>query len=72
MTLIAQESDFKSKETLLAALESGCMLHEPSIMGSWTRKSTELPVGFKDIVTNGAKRTKFRTIERTAKGWVVK
>ncbi len=72
MTLLVSLTAFPSKVMLQAALNSGCRVTEPSIMGEWTKDSRDLPVGFKDIVTNHPKRTKFASIERKPEGWVVK
>lgn len=72
MTLIVSPSAFPSKKALKIALDAGNVrLHEPSIMGEWTRPARELPVGFRDVVTNHPLRTKFAQIERRADGWRV-
>ncbi len=72
MTLIVSPSAFPSKKALKIALDAGHVtLHEPSIMGEWTRPARELPVGFSDVVTNHPLRTKFARIERTPQGWKV-
>lgn len=73
MTLIVVNGAlFKSKAALKAALDEGsAMLHEPSIMGSWTKPARDLPVGFEDVCTRMPQRDKFAQIERTAKGWKV-
>jgi hypothetical protein len=69
MTLIA--STYVSKAGLREALHTNRLtLHEPSIMGSWTKRPNDLPVGFSDVVTN-SERTKFAKITRTADGWKV-
>lgn len=73
MTLIVMPSHvYQSKATLKAALngQGHVSLHEPSIMGSWTKTPNELPVGFRDTVTR-VERDKFATIERTPAGWKV-
>ena len=63
---------FPSKAALKIALNAGHVrLHEPSIMGSWTKPASDLPVGFRDVVTNHPLRTKFATIERRQDGWRV-
>lgn len=74
MTLIALDGKaLASKAALKAALDEGSlMLHEPSIMGSWTKAARDLPVGFEDNVTRMPQRDKFPVIRRTAKGWEVK
>lgn len=72
MTLIVSPTLFKSKADLKANLDKGCMVHEPSIMGEWTKLSTDLPIGFRDVVTNHPLRSKFATIERKPDGWKVK
>lgn len=71
MTLIVTPAKFPSKKVLKENLDKGCTVHEPSIMGEWTKLSTDLPVGFRDTVTNHPLRTKFATIERRADGWKV-
>lgn len=72
MTLIVSPRDFTSKAALKAALDNGdCLVHEPSIMGSWTKPARELPAGFSDVVTNHPLRTKFAQITRTPSGWRV-
>jgi len=72
MTLIVSPRVFTSKAALKAALDAGdCPVHEPSIMGSWTKPAGDLPVGFNDVCTNHPLRTKFAQITRTTKGWKV-
>lgn len=72
MTLIVSPRVFTSKAALKAALDAGdCPVHEPSIMGSWTKSAGDLPVGFEGVVTNHPLRTKFAQIERRAGGWKV-
>lgn len=71
MTLIVSPQLFKSKADLKANLDNGISIHEPSIMGSWTKRSADLPVGFSDVVTNHPARTKFAKITKTAAGWKV-
>jgi hypothetical protein len=75
MTLIVVNPNaFQSKATLKQALDSGkCWLWEPSIMGEWKRPSSELPIGFKAIVTRMPKRDKFASIEKLPDGtWKVR
>lgn len=73
MTLIVKPEVFRSKAALKEALDLGaCLVHEPSIMGSWTKRASELPIGFEGVVTNHPLRTKFAQIARTDKGWKVK
>lgn len=74
MTLIVDPKTFVSKAALKEALEAGtCLVTDPSIMNSWTKRSCELPVGFSDVVTNHPKRTKFAKITHKAAGvWEVK
>ena len=72
MTLIVSPRVFTSKAALKAALDAGdCPVHEPSIMGSWTKSAGDLPVGFEGVVTNHPLRTKFAGIKRQANGWKV-
>lgn len=72
MTLIVSPTIFTSKAALKAALDEGkVLLHEPSIMGEWTKPARMLPVGFSDVVTNHPLRSKFASIERRADGWRV-
>ena len=72
MTLIVSPRVFTSKAALKAALDAGdCPVHEPSIMGSWTKSAGDLPVGFEGVVTNHPLRTKFAEIKRQANGWKV-
>ena len=72
MTLIVSPRVFTSKAALKAALDAGdCPVHEPSIMGSWTKPAGDLPVGFSDVCTNHPLRSKFAQITKQAKGWKV-
>ena len=71
MTMIVKPQDYPSKKGLKEALDAGCLVHEPSMMGEWTRTADLLPVGFKGVVTNHPLRTKFAEIERTPGGWKV-
>lgn len=71
MTLIVSPDLFPSKKGLKIALDAGCRIWNPSIMGEWMRQSTELPVGFEGIVTNHPKRTKFAKIWKGPDGWKV-
>ena len=73
MTLIVSPKVFTSKAALKAALDKGdCVVHEPSVMGSWTIPSHALAVGFSDVVTNHPLRTKFAQIMKKADGtWKV-
>lgn len=75
MTLICVKPELmKNKAEMESALNRGDMyLHEPSIMGSWTKLARDLPVGFRDTVTRMPARDKFYSIERRADGsWKVK
>lgn len=73
MTLIVSPKVFTSKAALKAALDAGdCVIYEPSIMGEWAKQARELPVGFRDVVTNHPVRSKFAQIERKSDGWAVK
>jgi hypothetical protein len=73
MTLIVHPNYFGSKAELKANLDGDQMLIEnPSVFDGWSRAPSDLPVGFKDVVTNHPKRTKFAQIEKTANGWKVK
>mgnify|MGYP003441047557 FL=1 len=70
--MIVSPRVFTSKAALKAALDAGdCPVHEPSIMGSWTKSAGDLPVGFEGVVTNHPLRTKFAEIKRQANGWKV-
>ena len=72
MTLIVSPKVFTSKKALKAALDKGdCLVHEPSIMGEWTKPARDLPVGFRGVATDHPLRTKFAGIERRAEGWRV-
>ena len=73
MTLIVSPKVFTSKAALKAALDKGdCVVHEPSVMGSWTKSAGDLPTGFSDVVTNHPLRTKFAQIMKKADGtWKV-
>lgn len=70
MTLIASETDYASKATLKAKLNSpqGVRLHNPSVMDTWTKNSRDLPAGFTGTVTNGSARTRFAKIHKTNDG----
>lgn len=72
MSLIVTPAKFPSKAVLKANLEAGCEVHEPSIMGSWTKMSTDLPVGFSGVIVNHPERTKFAQVRKTVNGWEVK
>jgi len=73
MTLIVDPKNFTSKAKLQESLNAGnCVVHEPSIMGEWTKLAKDLPVGFSGVVTNHPLRTKFAEIKRTANGWQVR
>ena len=71
MTLIVSPALFKSKATLQQHLNEGCRIEDPSIVNPWVKLSTELPVGFSDVVTNHPLRSKFAEIKRTSNGWKV-
>ena len=71
MTLIVKPQDYPSKKGLKEALDAGCLVHEPSMMGEWVKRATALPVGFRGVVTNHPLRTKSAEIERTPGGWKV-
>lgn len=75
MTVIIMNSHLMcNKATLEGALNKGdCEIHEPSIMGSWTKRAGDLPVGFSAVCTRMLpQRDKFIAIERRADGWKVK
>lgn len=73
MTLIVNPRYFASKAKLKAHLDSdAAALTEPSVMGTWTKNPSQLPVGFRELVTNHPQRTKFATIQKTESGWKVK
>lgn len=71
MTLIVAPAFFKSKANLKENLDKGCMVEDPSIIAPFAKRSTELPVGFTNVVTNHPLRSKFAKITRTADGWKV-
>ena len=71
MTLIVKPQDYPSKKGLKEALDAGCLVHEPSMMGERVKRATALPVGFRGVVTNHPLRTKFAEIGRTPGGWKV-
>jgi len=53
MTLIVDPKNFTSKAKLQESLNAGnCVVHEPSIMGEWTKLAKDLPVGLSGVVTN--------------------
>lgn len=73
MTVIVQpEHVYASKATLKAALDRGdCTIHEPSVMGSWTKFSRDIQVGFSDSATR-MRRDKFCRITKLPNGtWKV-
>ena len=73
MTLIVDPAVFTSKAALKEALDKGeVMLTDPSFVNPWKKPAKALSMGFRGVVTNHPKRSKFAEIERTGKGWVVK
>ena len=73
MTLIVNPKVFTSKAALKAALDQGRVeVWEPSVMGEWVKAARDLPIGFRGVVVNHPKRTKFAEIARGEKGWTVR
>lgn len=72
MTLIVSPEDFQSKDHLKKRLDEGCLVTDPSVLRTWCRSASALPVGFSGDVTNHPKRNKYAEILKTEAGWRVK